>query len=124
MEMADTWQYIPCKAEIQAPTIDWSITWKLVRLKGLDSELTSFNFKLIHGLLVTKKRMHQLNPVTQPTCSHCNDHVKEDIQHAMLDCSYNDGAGQSLLAVVQNHLPQFSPQCLLQLELGQLQEEV
>ena len=57
------------KVEIQAPTNDWSLTWKLVRLEGLGSELTGFYCKLIHGLLVTKKRKHQLNPLLSPTWS-------------------------------------------------------
>ena len=106
-----------------APTNNWSTTWQLVRLYGLDSELKSFNFKLLHGLLVTKKRMHQLNPASRPTCPHCQDHVDEDLKHALLDCSYNDGAGQSLLAAVQSHLPHVDPDNLLQLELGNVNDD-
>ena len=123
MEFNGVWQHIPCRPEILAPNNDWEHTWKLVRLRGLDSDLTSFNFKLVHGLLVTKKRMHQLNPVTPSTCTHCNDLVEEDLQHALLSCSYNDGVGQSLLAAVQNILPDVTPDCLLRLELGNLQED-
>ena len=116
-------QYIPCRAETKAPTNNWSLTWQLVRLNGLDSELRSFTFKLLHGLLVTKKRMHQLNPASRPTCSHCQDQVDEDLKHALLDCSYNDGVGQSLLGIVQGQLPHVDPDSLLQLELGHVDEE-
>ena len=122
MDMTGT-QYIPCRAETMAPTNDWSRTWKLVRLKGLDSQLTSFNFKLLHGLLVTRARMNQINPASSATCSHCNGQAHEDLQHALLQCSYNDGAGQSLLNAVQTQVGHITPQCLLRLEFGTLQEE-
>ena len=53
----------------------------------------------------------------------CNDIVEEDLQHALLSCSYNDGVGQSLLAAVQNIFPDVTPDCLLRLELGNLPED-
>ena len=49
--------------------------------------------------------------------------VEEDLQHALLSCSYNDGVGQSLLAAVQNAHPEMTPDCLLRLELGNLPDE-
>ena len=67
--------------------------------------------------------MHQLNPASRPTCSHCQDQVDEDLKHALLDCSYNDGVGQSLLGIVQGQLPHVDPDSLLQLELGHVDEE-
>ena len=60
---------------------DWSKTWMLVRLKGLDSHLASFNFKLLHGPLVAKGRKNQINPASSATCTHCND---QDLQHPLL----------------------------------------
>ena len=32
-------------------------------VRGLGSDLTSFNFKLLHKLLVTKSQLHDLNPI-------------------------------------------------------------
>ena len=63
---------------------DWSRTWMLVRLKGLDSHLASFNFKLLHGPLVAKGRKNQINPASSATCTHCNDQATEDLQHPLL----------------------------------------
>ena len=98
-------QYIPCRAELSSPTTDWDLSWRLCRLKGLGSDLSSFNFKLLLGLLTTKQRLHQFTPATAAMCSHCVDQVEEDLQHALIHCNYNDGAGQSLLSVVQAHRP-------------------
>ena len=116
-------EYTPCRAEVSAPSNDWSRTWKLVRLKGLDSHLASFNFKLLHGLLVTKSRMNQINPASSATCTHCNDQAPEDLQHALLACPYNDGTGHSLMNAIALKVGNITPECLLRLEFSALQEE-
>ena len=68
--------------------------------------------------------MHQFSPGTPATCSHCDDDIEEDIQHALLICVYNDGAGQALLSAVHVHLPDTSAAALLRLELTDLSEEL
>ena len=123
METVDTRQYRPCKAEISAASNDWPLSWRLCRLPGLSSEQSSFNFKLLHGLLVTKERLQQLTPATSATCTHCHDLVNEDLQHALLHCQYNDGVGQSLLSALQNLSPTITPSSLLRLELDDIPED-
>ena len=41
-----------CRAEMESPRSNWSRIWKRSRMRGLPSELVSFNFKLLHFLLV------------------------------------------------------------------------
>ena len=123
METVDTRQYRPCKAEISAASNDWPLSWRLCRLPGLSSEQSSFNFKLLHGLLVTKERLQQLTPATSATCTHCHDLVNEDLQYALLHCQYNDGVGQSLLLALQNLSPTITPSSLLRLELDDIPED-
>ena len=124
IQAAETRPYIPCRPEIQGPSSNWSLSWRLCWLKSLDSELVSFNFKLLQGLLVTKERLNHLNAATSSAkCSHCNDQVNEDLQHALLTCSYNNGVGQTLLTATQNLIPDVSPEHLLRLELTNLPEE-
>ena len=113
-------QYIPCRAENKAPTNDWATSWRLCRLSGLGSELVSFNFKLLHGLLVTRQRLHHLTPAAAATCFHCDAQVDEDLQHALIYCSYNHGVGQALLHPVQASMPELSATSLLRLELPSL----
>ena len=108
MEDNNVRKYIPCRSELSSPTTDWEQSWRLCRQAGLGSDLDSFNFKLLHGLLVTKQRINHLTPGTPATCSHCQVCVQGDLQHALLHCSYNDGAGQALLSAVQEHLPETS----------------
>ena len=124
MEIQDgTRRFIPCRSELSSPTTDWSLSWKLGRLNGLGNELASFNFKLLHGLLVTKQRVHHFTPGTAATCTHCDAQVDEDIQHALIHCNYNNGVGQSLLSVAQLHIPDITAASLLRLELTSISEE-
>ena len=60
---------------------------------------------------------------TAATCTHCDAHVDEDLQHALLHCSYNHGVGQSLLSVAQIHIPDITAASLLRLELASISEE-
>ena len=116
-------QYIPCRAELSSPHTDWSVSWKTCRLTGLASDLVSFNFKLLHGLLITRQRLHHLTPAANATCTHCEEQVEEDLQHALIQCSYNCGTGQNLLSLAQNYIPAMSAPSLLRLELVNLEDE-
>ena len=79
--------------------------------------MASFNFKLLHDLLITRQRLHQIIPAATAICSHCDAHAEEDLQHALVNCSYNNGAGQNLLHIVQTSLPDMTAASLLRLEL-------
>ena len=124
METRETRQYIPCRSELSSPTNDWPLSWKLCRLSGLGSDLSSFNFKLLHGLLVTKQRLHHLSPTSAPTCNHCEEQVEEDLQHALIYCKYNNEAGQTLLSIVRDHIPDITAASLLRLDLRNSPEDI
>ena len=59
--------FIPCRAELLFPNMDRELSWRLSRLRGLSSELVSFNFKLLHGLLPVKERVHLILLQTVPS---------------------------------------------------------
>ena len=75
-------------------------------LKGLGSELISFQLKVLHDLLPTQERMTRLG-VGEPNhglCLLCRLDT-EGLVHGLLDCPYNMGVGQALLGAVQQVLP-------------------
>ena len=119
---AGSQQYKLCKAEIASPTTDWALSWKLCRLPGLGSELSTFNFKLLHGLLVTKQRQNHFKSSTSPLCTLCSK-SNEDLHHALITCEYNNGVGQLLLSTVHSFIPTITGPALLRLELAELQED-
>ena len=83
----------------------------------------SFNFKLLHGLLVTRQRLHHLTPAASPTCTDCEADVEEDLQHALVDCNLITGVGRTLHHIVQSNLPDVTAAAMLRLELINLVEE-
>ena len=93
-----TANHIP--AEVSSPTTDWSLSWKLFRLSGLASNLSSFKFKLLHCLLATKKR-----------------------SGARIHCKYNNETGLSILSIVKNQVPDINAASLIRLELNSLHED-
>ena len=122
MEVAETRQFKPCRVEVASPSTDWTLCWRICRLGGLGSELTSFNFKLLHQLLVSRVRLNQMTPATSPLCSHCTDE-NEDLLHAFINCRFNNDAGKILLNIIKNFIPDISGQALLRLELCDLPKD-
>ena len=90
-------EYIPCRVELLHPTTDWEVTWRLSRLPGLGSELTSFLHRLLHDLLPTRERQHRITPATPITCKLCPDNAVEDLEHTFFLCAFNREIGTKLV---------------------------
>ena len=118
----ETRQYIPCSCELLSPNNDWQLSWKLCRLRGLSSEMISFNFKLLHRLLPVKDRLHRITPTTPATCTLCSSSCPETLEHALLSCEYNAGTGQALIATLQRVLPSLTSEQLLLLQFANVTE--
>ena len=118
----ETMQYIPCSSEMSSRHNDWQVSWKLCRTTGLNSEMISFNFKLLHRLLPVKDHLHHLTPATSPTCTMCSNSCPETLQHALLSCSYNGGTGQVLVNTLQKILPALTPEKILFLQFPDVTE--
>ena len=115
-------QFFPSRAEIITPNNDWINSWRLIRLKGLDSNLASFNFKLIHGLLVTKKRKQELKRLASSCCTHCDENVEEDLKHALFECNFNNNIGNKILTTLQQLDEDINPEKILSFDLRRIEE--
>ena len=122
MEVVESKRFKPCKAEVCSPNTDWQLSWMICLLPGLGSELTSFNFKLLHKLLVSRERLHQLTPATSPLCSLCS-RENEDLMNALINCDFNNNVGNTLLNLIKLYVPSLTGPSLLRLELTNLPEE-
>ena len=90
-------------------------------MKGLGSELASFLFKLVHGLLPTQDRVARLglaNGDLVGTCLHCRLDP-EDLLHCFFGCTKSMVTSLSLLGWIQHLVPHLSPEAALCLELRQ-----
>lgn len=111
---------IPVRVESLNPSTDWSETWRLARLQGLGSDLTSFIFKLVHCLLPTQDRVSRLGGAVAQNpgfCNFCSEEVETPL-HAFFQCQQSMLAGLALLGYVQVLVPGLSPEAALRLELG------
>ena len=107
--------YIPCRTEILTPETDWARTWRLARLKGLNSSQTSFLWRLLHRLLPTLDRVNRITPNTSPICKLCPDQTVEDLSHALLSCSYNGVVSTALMNTLSILQPNISKSEILTL---------
>ena len=116
---------IPTRVESVQPNNDWTETWRLARIHGLGSNLTSFLFKLLHRLLPTQDRVQRLGVAVdgQPgLCQLCHLET-EDALHALVHCPQSAVASLALLGHAQNVLPNLSPEAALRLDFGAKLEE-
>ena len=95
-------ELIPCKVEERQPAVFWMESYRISRLYGLSPQCKSFLFRLIHTLLPSRERVHNLTPSTSPLCW-CGTGSLEDYQHLFFHCPKNQNAGQSLLRCIQSY---------------------
>ena len=97
--------WIPAKCEVSQPGVNWDRTWLFAKLKGLNSEQTSFLFKLLHNILPTSVRLHRLKQKNSPACTLCSTGISEDCLHALLECPHNNDVNSWILKLCQKTVP-------------------
>ena len=97
VEIEGELQDMKCRVEQLWPDNDWSKSFQFVRLRGLPSEIRSFNFKLIHQLLPFNDRLSQLLKNNVPNCLLCTGNFPESPLHGLFKCEANYLAAQFLL---------------------------
>ena len=109
---------VPCRVEVLNPDNDWGKTWRLSRLKGLNSNQTSFLWRLLHRVLPTLDRVNRITPNTSPICKLCDEKCIEDLPHALINCSFNRNVGMALLDTLSNFQSNLSQSDLLTLNFN------
>ena len=123
MEMAEEnspqQQYIPCRAELTNPANDWERIWLIARSKRLGPEMITFLWRMLHRLLPTQDRVHRIvrNTTPSPNCKLCDEETVEDLEHALLQCSFNSGIGTLLRRSLSSLAPRISALQILTLSL-------
>ena len=116
--------FAPCRPELASPTTDWENVWRLSRMSGLPSDLMSFAFKLIHGLMVTRKRWSQMRKTNDSGCTLCHENVEDNVEHSTISCSFNNGVGASALEIIREQIPGISAAELLRFEIVDVPEDL
>ena len=102
--------------------IDWQKSFYLSRLRGLTTEIRSFSFKLLHGLLPLNERLCELLPNNTPLCTQCPAQTNESPLHAFFSCQRNSLAGQDLLTLISHYNSNITPQKALLLDISPVQD--
>ena len=116
----------PCKAEVNNPGVDWPLSWRLASLRGLSSDDQTFLWRMLHNILPTQERLHRMGlpNAPSPNCTLCDTPTPDQLQHSLLTCPQNMEVADWLLDKLRVHIPALSPQQLVLLDFGQLQEDL
>ena len=106
---------IPIKVESLNPTNDWSSTWRIMRLKGMEAVHISFLFKMIHNILPTEERLKRLNK-GNGICNLCG-RDSGNLTHSFFFCPWSCSGGLTVLGLVQKQIPSLQQEQLLVLDI-------
>ena len=100
-------KFIPCNAEKKSPSANWEECWRKARLPGLGPENLNLIFRMLNKTLVTQERLAKTRPTTSPLCKFpgCPGTEKEDLVHALVSCSGNNGTGTSFYNCLEKFVP-------------------
>ena len=95
--------------------MDLEQTWTPAVTPGLPSDQTTFLWQMLHDILPTRERL-SMPDISSPTCDLCTMEAEDNIQHALLQCSFNS-ANSLILRTIQTILPNAQPSQVVLLQL-------
>ena len=110
-------ELVPCRVEVNSPTVFWSESYRLLRLKGMSPDQKSLLFKIIHELLPSRERVSRIIATTNPVCMLCQENQPENYLHCFFTCRKNRESGEALLRCARTYAPTLTPSGMLQLEV-------
>ena len=116
-------KFTPCKAELASPTTNWSLCWEACRQSGVPPDLASFLWCLLHKLLSTQEKLHRMGTISSPICKMQGCLDVGSLDHELLHCNKNDGAGHKLLVCLQQYVPGIEAGAVLRLDHGAVGHE-
>ena len=99
---------------------------RLAILKGLSADDHTFLWKMLHNLLPTQERLHRMKFKTAPTpdCTQCDRAEPDQLHHALVTCPQNNEVADWLMQSLHHHIPALSPEQLVVLHLGDLENSL
>ena len=112
------------KCERDQPDISWETVWSLCAVRGLESNDSSFLFRLLHCLLPTQERLFRIygTKVGSNICPLCSTNNECSLVHAFVLCPFINQVGHWLITHLKPSMPNLTGQQLIRLnfplELG------
>ena len=100
---------IKCKTEIKNPALAWSDIWYLAKIKGIINESRTFMWRLLHNLLPTEQRLHNLKKSPSPICQLYIANTEDDAwNHSFSSCSFSSSAMDFMVNAILIMVPAFT----------------
>ena len=113
----------PLRVETGNLSIKWDKIWLSSRQSMLGPNLRSLLFKLLHQILPTAERVNRIFPNQSPFCSICPKNETETLEHTLLVCPGNQGAGTVLYTGLRKYAPDLTMKKMMTIDFDSAQEE-
>ena len=107
----------PIRCEVNFPGNSWDRSWELTFTSGLNSDQSSFLFKLLHDILPTGSRLLRLKQKESSACTLCRTGAIDDRLHALLACSINSEINDWVVSLTQKVVPNSKTEDIISLNL-------
>ena len=77
----------------------WISTFKSLKHVCKETRLKEFQFKLIHGIVITRKELFKFGIKTDDECLYCGN--KDSIEHTLIDCPFTESFTKKSYTMVQ-----------------------
>ena len=110
----------PCRAETKNPGAEWEKTWPEAISPGLPSDLRTFLWLMLHGILPTRSRLFRMNMPNAPSpdCVHCDGGHPDTLLHALLLCQHSKPAADFLMNALKSEVADITPSRIILLDFG------
>ena len=103
------------KIEVEHPSVDFSLSYRLSRLFGLTPDQKSFLLKFLQNILPTRERLHRCGKAPSPACLFCD--VQVDTLDHVLACPQSEEVATPLLASLSSQVDHLTVQDIMVLNI-------
>ena len=92
---------LPLHGERTMGWIDWEMTWRMLRTRGIPPKVSSTMWKILYNILPTNEKLDIIkNGVNKGVCTLCPNKI-DNIYHSLTECINSKNAAELLLKIVK-----------------------
>ena len=92
----------PCRFQLLNPGIELSMVWSRLKLPAMNSDMHSFAWKVVHGLLPCESLLKKRTGAQRESCHFsCLSNQTSDLHHCLIQCDLIKDVGSWILKLVR-----------------------
>ena len=92
---------LPLHGERTMGWIDWEMTWRMLRTRGIPPKVSSTMWKILYNILPTNEKLDRIkNGVNKGVCTLCPNKI-DNIYHSLTECINSKNAAELLLKIIK-----------------------